>query len=180
MSFGFEDGNDLIDAAVDNAIDAGKLIIAAASNNGGLSGRARPARYEGVICIHATDGKGNKGGMNPSPLPNRDNFATLGVAVPFKWKGKDVWKSGTSFAVPIAAGFAAGIMEFAKCRCTNLKPRKLKILQRKQGMQVIFQEMAELRDGYDFIHPVRLWGGWRDLKTEQQTVKVIERIMEEL
>ncbi|KAK0727292.1 peptidase S8/S53 domain-containing protein [Lasiosphaeria miniovina] len=180
MSFGFEDENDLIDAAVDRAINAGKLIIAAASNNGGLSGRARPARYEGVICVHATDGKGNKGGMNPSPLPNKDNFATLGVAVPCKWKGKDVWKSGTSFAVPIAAGFAADIMEFAKYRCTNLKPRKLKILQRKQGMQVIFQKMAELRDGYDFIHPVRLWKGWQNLKTEQQAVKVIEHVMEEL
>ena len=91
MSLGFDDANDMIDAALDNAIDAGKLIIAAASNNGGLSGRARPARQEGVICIHATDEKGNKGAMNPSPIANRDNFATLGVALPFKWKG-NVWK----------------------------------------------------------------------------------------
>ncbi|KAK0709518.1 hypothetical protein B0T26DRAFT_409317 [Lasiosphaeria miniovina] len=108
MSFGFEDENDVIDAAVDNTVNAGKLIIAAASNNGSLSGRARPARKDGVICIHATDGKGNKGGMNPSPQSKTDNFATIGVAVPCKWKGKDMWKSGTSFAVPIAAGFAAG------------------------------------------------------------------------
>jgi len=180
MSFGFEDENDLIDAALDNAIDAGKLIIAAASNNGGLSGRARPARQEGVICIHATDGKGNKGGMNPSPMANRDNFATLGVAVPSKWKGNDVWKSGTSFAVPIAVGFAADVLEFAKYRCTNLKPRKLKILHRKQGMQAIFWKMAEERDGYDFIHPVRLWKNWQDTRTERQAAKAIEDIMENL
>lgn len=180
MSFGFEDENDLIDAAVDNAIDAGKLIIAAASNNGGLSGRARPARYEGVICIHATDGKGNKGGMNPSPVANRDNFATLGVAVPSRWRGNDVWKSGTSFAVPIAVGFAADILEFAKYRCPNLKSRKLKILHRKRGMQAVFRKMAEERDGYDFIHPVRLWKDWQDAKTEQQAAKAIEDIMEDL
>jgi Subtilase family len=180
MSFGFEDENDLIDAALDNAIDGGKLIIAAASNNGGLSGRARPARQEGVICIHATDGKGNKGGMNPSPMTNRDNFATLGVAVPSRWKGKDVWKSGTSFAVPIAAGFAADVLEFAKYRCTNLRPRKLKILHQKRGMQAIFRKMAEERDGYDFIHPVRLWKDWQDIKTERQAAKEIETIMEDL
>ncbi|EAQ91095.1 hypothetical protein CHGG_03030 [Chaetomium globosum CBS 148.51] len=152
MCLGFQEEHDPIEEAVDKAIDAGKLIIAAASNNGGLSGRARPARHEGVICIHATDGRGNKGGMNPSPLPNRNNFATLGVAVRCLWKGK-VWKSGTSFAVPIAAGFAADIMEFARCRCTNLKSRKLKKLQRKDGMRAIFERMEKLRDGYDFIAP---------------------------
>ncbi|KAK4195218.1 subtilisin-like protein [Triangularia verruculosa] len=179
MSFGFEDDHDPIDAAVDKAIQAGKLIIAAASNGGGLSRRTRPARSEDVICIHATDGKGNKGGMNPSPLPKGDNFATLGVAVPCRWKGNDVPKSGTSFAVPIAAGFAACIMEFAKYRC-NLTDRKLKKLQRKQGMQLIFREMAELRDGYDFVHPVRLCRDWGDPRTEQQAVKAIQQIMEEL
>jgi hypothetical protein len=56
-------------------------------------------------------------------------------------------------------------MEFTKYRCASLKPRKLRILQRKQGIQVIFQKMAELRDGYEFIHPVRLWKHWQDPKT---------------
>lgn len=168
----------MIDAALDKAIDAGKLIIAAASNNGGLSGRAKPARQDGVICIHATDGKGNKGGMNPSPVANRDNFATLGVAVPLKWKGKIVWKSGTSFAVPIAVGFAADVLEFARYRCFDLKPRKLKILHQKRGMQEIFRKMAEQRDGYDFIHPVRLWKDWKDKRTEREAANAIEDIME--
>ncbi|KAH8587087.1 peptidase S8/S53 domain-containing protein [Bisporella sp. PMI_857] len=180
MSFGFEDENDLIDAALDKALDAGKLIIAAASNNGGISGRARPARQEGVLCIHATDGKGNKGGMNPSPITNKGNFATLGVAIPSKWKGKDVWKSGTSFAVPIAVGFAADVLEFAKYKCTNLKPRKLKLLYQKQGMQAIFRRMSEQRDGYDFIHPARLWRDWPGKRAEEQAMKAIEEIMEDL
>ncbi|KAH8906840.1 hypothetical protein BR93DRAFT_968405 [Coniochaeta sp. PMI_546] len=180
MSFGFEDENHLIDAGVDNAIDAGKLTIAAASNNGGLSVRARPADYEGVIFIHATDGKGNKCGMNPSPIANRDNFATLGVAVPFRRKGNDVWKSGTSFAVPLAVGFAADILEFAKYRCNNLKSRKVKIMRRKRGMQAVFRQMAEERDGLNFIHPVRLWKDWQDVRTQQQAAKAIEDIMEDL
>jgi hypothetical protein len=176
ISFGLEEENDLIDAALDNAISAGKLIIAAASNNGGLSGRSRPACREDVICIHATDGKGNKGSMNPSPLPKKDNFATLGVAVPSRWKGKEVWKSGTSFAVPIAVGFAADVLEFARYKCLNLTPRKLRLLHRKEGMQAIFRRMAEKRDGYDFIHPNRLWKGWQ----EKQAAQAIENSMREI
>ena len=181
MSFGLENEKYLIGEALDNAIKAEKLIIAAASNNGGLSGRTRPARREDVICIHATDGKGNKSGTSPSPLANRDNFATLGVAVPLRLKGSDVLKSGTSFAVPIAVGFAASVLEFAKYKCTNPEPRKLKILHRNQGMQAIFRKMAESRDGYDFIHPVRLWKGydWEDARGEQQAAKAIDDIMEE-
>ncbi|KAI3322337.1 hypothetical protein HD806DRAFT_122430 [Xylariaceae sp. AK1471] len=174
MSFGFEDEDELIDEAVENAVEAGKLVFAAASNNGGISGRARPARHEDVICIHASDGKGNKGGMNPTPMSNKDNFATLGVAVPSKWKGTEVWKSGTSFATPIAAGFAANVLEFANHKCVNLRPGKQKLLRKKRGMQAIFRKMAEERDGYDFIHPVRLW---QDKMTEQEVARVIEDIV---
>jgi hypothetical protein len=156
MSFGFEDEHDLIDSAIERAVQKGKLIFAAASNNGGISGRSRPARNEDVICIHACDGKGNKGDMNPDPLGDATNFTTLGVAVPLKWRRKDVWKSGTSFATPIAAGFAADVLEFARHKC-KLKPEKLKIMHKRRGMQAIFREMAKKRDHYDFVHPGRLW-----------------------
>jgi hypothetical protein len=87
MSFGFEDEYELIEEALDRAEKAGKLILAAASNKGGVTigkstGRTRPAHREDIICVHATDGKGNKGGMNPSPMDDKLNFATLGVAIP--------------------------------------------------------------------------------------------------
>lgn len=180
MSFGFEEENDLIDTAVDSAISAGKLVFAAASNNGGISGRARPARHEGVMCIHASDGKGNKGGMNPTPKINSDNFSTLGVAVPSRWKGQSVFKTGTSFATPIAAGFAADILEFARRRCNNLTSRKRKLLHQKRGMQAIFRKMAENRDGYDFIYPARLWRGSYGIKMEHEAVKAIEDVMQDL
>ncbi|EXA53633.1 hypothetical protein FOVG_01375 [Fusarium oxysporum f. sp. pisi HDV247] len=177
ISFGFEDANELIDEAIDRAVEAGKLIFAAASNNGGISGRARPARSEDVFCVHASDGKGNKGGMNPTPMDNRDNFATLGVAVPSKWKGNEVWKSGTSFATPIAAGFAADVLEFANHKCANLTPMKKKLLHKKRGMQAIFRKMAEKRDDYHFVHPNRLWP---DEMEDKETAKVIEDIMRDI
>jgi hypothetical protein len=181
LSFGFDDENELIDTAVDNAIDAGKLLFVAASNNGGISGRARPARHEGVICVHASDGKGNKGGMNPTPLPNSDNFSTLGVAVPSQWKRENVWKSGTSFAAPIAAAFAADVLEYAKYKCNNLKARKWKLLHQKRGMRAVLRRMAEQRDGYDFIHPGRLWKDWdTGGRLGDRAARVIEDIMQSI
>ncbi|KAF9772458.1 hypothetical protein IL306_009843 [Fusarium sp. DS 682] len=180
ISFGYEDDDYLIEMALQKAIHSGKLIIAAASNNGGISGRTRPARREGVLCIHATDGKGNKGKMNPSPLSKSDNFATLSVAVPLTWKGAAVWKSGTSFSVPIAVGFAADVLEFALYKCRNIAPHKLKILYQKRGMEAIFRKMAEERDGYDFIHPCRLWEDWEDCgdaAAKAKTARIIEEIL---
>lgn len=170
MSFGFEDEYDLIDSAVERAVQKGKLIFAAASNNGGISGRSRPARNEDVMCIHACDGLGNKGDINPNPLPDANNFTTLGVAIPSRWRRKEVWKTGTSFATPIAAGFAADMLEFAKHRC-NFTPERWKLLHKRRGMQAIFRKMAEKREKYDFVHPGRLW--W-DGRSEQDVARDIE------
>lgn len=54
------------------------------------------------------------------------------------------------------------------------------LLAVKQGMQAVFRKMAERRDGYDFIHPVRPWKDWQDLRTERRAAEVIEQIMGEL
>ena len=53
------------------------------------------------------------GDMSPSPVINDINLTTLGAAVESEWKSKKVYKSGTSFATPVAAAFAANILEFA-------------------------------------------------------------------
>ncbi|KAF5691980.1 extracellular serine protease [Fusarium circinatum] len=136
MSFGYEDLDDSIEDALKNAISKRKLLIAAASNSGGLKGRSRPAKREGVLCIHATDGRGNKGSMNPSPKKKSDNFATLGVNVFFQRKGEKMWKSGTSLATPIAAGFAAAVLEFARYREVSGSPiNRSPLLNEKRGVQ---------------------------------------------
>ncbi|CAF3523454.1 unnamed protein product [Fusarium graminearum] len=174
MSFGFDVEDDDIETAIDKALEKGKLIIASASNEGGRTGRARPARRDGVMCIHATDGKGNKGKMNPSPLANKSNFATLGVSIPLRWKGADVCKSGTSFAVPIAVGIAAGVLELAQHKCTKLSPHKLRALYQKRGMEEIFRAMATSRDGYDFVFPGRQWA------IQAEAVSMIQKIMRKI
>ncbi|KAF5705144.1 hypothetical protein FMUND_12223 [Fusarium mundagurra] len=192
LSFGYEDHDDLIERALKNAISKGKLIIAAASNNGGLKGRSRPARREGVLCIHATDGKGNKGDMNPSPQKRSDNFATLGVNVSFHNDQGEMWKSGTSFATPIAVGFAAAVLEFARYREVTGRPiSRSRLLGEKRGMEAVFRMMSEERDGYDFIHPFRIWGDkhckhendctcWREKPDEAKVARVFEDALEDL
>ncbi|KAF5538050.1 extracellular serine protease [Fusarium phyllophilum] len=177
MSFAYEQDNAMIDAALAKAINRDKLIFAAVSNRGGLQGRARPARRDGVICIHATDALGNKGRMNPSPLDRADNFATFGVAVPLRWEGTDIYKSGTSYAVPIAVGFAVMAIEFATHKCRKISPHKQKALYQKRGIEALFRKMAERRDGYDFIFPTRLWEEWGSTVTDAQTARTIEETL---
>lgn len=178
MSLGWEDGCSSADNAVDRALEQGVLVFAAASNNGGKSGRSRPARNEDVMCIHACDGLGNKGDFSPSPLEGAKNFTTLGVAVPSRWRGKDVWKSGTSFATPIATGFAADVLEFANFKC-DLTPDRRKVLRKRRGMNAIFKKMSspEKRDGYDFVYPIRLWNGGR---SDEDVAKDIEKAIQAL
>ncbi|RFU75778.1 hypothetical protein TARUN_6537 [Trichoderma arundinaceum] len=174
MSFGFESKNSAIDDAIDRAFKADKLMFAAASNEGGNKRkRCRPGRDSRVICIHACDGKGNKGDMNPSPEKKKDNFTALGVAVKSQWKRQVVYKSGTSFATPVAAAFAADILEFANLRCSLSYDQK-KLLHRRDGMLAVFHAMSIERDGYDYLHPEHLW----DRQDVTKAAKAIQDILE--
>ncbi|KAF4432615.1 hypothetical protein FACUT_8303 [Fusarium acutatum] len=160
LSLGSEERHEAIESAVSFATGKGVMIFAAASNNGALTERARPARRDDVFCIHASDGLGNKGNMNPTPQEGTRNFSTFGVAVPARYDGKMVCKSGTSFATPIAAGFAATILHFIQTVDYEWSIQDRKMFYRKDGMQKIFVKMSERRDGYDFVNLAQLpWGG---------------------
>lgn len=175
MSFGFEHQHKAIDEALDRAFAAKKLLFAAASNGGGNKGRSRPGRSANVFCIHATDGKGNKGDMNPSPMRRTANFATLGVAIKSRWKGQTVYKSGTSFATPVAAAFAADVLEFANIKCSLSREHK-ELLHKREGMWKVFEAMAKERDKYDYLLPLHLWAG----KGEDEIAKKIQDILAEI
>jgi hypothetical protein len=93
MSLGLEPDNRNvdIDKAISSAFKSNITMFAAAANNGGNKPRAYPAnRRTGVICIHASDGHGNDGGISPSPESRKDNFSTLGISIESKWKRKKV------------------------------------------------------------------------------------------
>ncbi|KAF0323681.1 pfs domain-containing protein [Colletotrichum asianum] len=116
----------IIEDAMQKASVEQCIMFAAASNAGKNQSRAFPASSRcGVICVHASDGLGNDGGINPIAASG-DNFMTLGMGHKLlqrstqtgsgssgpKWL--EVHRSGTSFATPVAAGIAATILDLAR------------------------------------------------------------------
>ncbi|KAF2801991.1 uncharacterized protein BDZ99DRAFT_527942 [Mytilinidion resinicola] len=171
-----QDYQDLVDGiqtAIRNAsVQSPRIMFAAASNNGKNEKRAFPAKYEPwVICVHASDGKGSDGGINP-PTERGANFMTLGMGLNLmerQWtheqKGrtpiyKEVYKSGTSFATPIAAGIAATVLDVAS-RVSAIKDRAKEKLRRPEEMQKMLWLMSspkhDLGNQYCFLAP---WNHW--------------------
>ena len=157
MSFGLDARDDDLDDIINRAAAAGKILLAAAGNHGNNGPRTFPATNRNVICIHASDGKGKDGRISPQPVGNDDNFMTLGIAVPLIWQSNDVFRSGTSFATPIAAGMAADVLEIAK-RTIKMTDRQKEHLHSSDGMRRIFQLLSPMSDGgYRYVVPWSLW-----------------------
>lgn len=175
MSLGLGIRDTEIDMAIQAAVNANISIFAASSNEGGNKTRAWPARRShGVICIHASDGKGNDSEINPTPLVKGDNFTTLGIAIPSKWKGSPLSISGTSFSTPIAAALAADVLEFARHRCSLSKHQQDKLHRYdgvRQVLALMLEEGAGTRGGYDYVWPFHLW------KPGQSDEKIAECIV---
>lgn len=180
-----EEDNALIDKAIEVCLHpppgsgSKKIVFAAAANWGGNAERAYPARRDGVICVHATDGKGNPGRFNPDAVQDGDNFATLGVSVHSRWAGNDVWKSGTSFAAPIAAGIAANILEFASHHLHDLSDDDRRWLYSSRGMRAVFRRMASRRGDYDYVRPWKLWQTQDGRKecTDEDIITILRKII---
>ncbi|KAI1757959.1 pfs domain-containing protein [Xylaria castorea] len=168
MSFGFPtcDVEDYIELerALTNAYANKVLLFAAASNNGGRLGRSFPAREPTVIAVHATDANGNRSPFSPTATDDDISIATVGEAVESAWPvhlcdegGTDQtcvkYKSGTSYATPIAAGIAAFLLLYARINI----PTKADALKSHQRMKAVLRKVAEKginhtrRDGYHFI-----------------------------
>lgn len=163
MSFGFPrrvPGYLELEQAIRDAEHANILIFAAASNDGGNRKRAYPARADRVICVHSSDGQGNPSDFSPTPVENQDNFSTLGEAVRSSWPvelcdlEKDpeamIYKSGTSFATPIAVAMAAFLLLYAR---QNLLPVDAGLLKRTANMKAVLNLISESRKGYSYIAP---------------------------
>jgi Subtilase family len=172
------DFNDLVDGiqdAIRNAsMKAPRIMFAAASNNGKNGRRVFPARYDPwVICVHASDGKGHDCGINP-PTESGANFTTLGMGLELlerRWVSagrtrqatyKKVYKSGTSFATPIAAGVTATVLDLA-ARVSAIEDRTKKKLKRCEEMRKVLRLMSipkhDFGDQYCFLAP---WNHWAE------------------
>ncbi|EHK50330.1 hypothetical protein TRIATDRAFT_81264 [Trichoderma atroviride IMI 206040] len=167
MSFGFPTCNTAdyheLEAALAHAHANRVLLFAAASNSGGKLGHAYPARDQHVIAIHSTDTNGNRSAFSPTAMDHDINLATVGEAVESAWPvylsdetsnpNFVKYKSGTSYATPIAAGIAGFLLLYSRIYL----PDKASALKNRQKMQALLRQIAEkergqtVRDGYYFI-----------------------------
>jgi hypothetical protein len=161
MSFGFRARVSIIDQAIKYSFSKDVIMFAAASNDGGNEDIAFPAlAHEMVIGINSTNAWGDKSNFTPNILSRSENFSILGEAVESSWpkhlgQGPRQWRSGTSYATPIAAGTAATMLFYARMKIQ--RQELVTELRTCAGMKKMLLSMAEMRDGYNYLRPWLLW-----------------------
>lgn len=157
-----------LDYAIKKATEHGKIIVAAAGNDGLNMLRAYPASNRNVLCIHASDGKGKEGGISPNAWDNDDNFMTLGVDISLNWRGKPIVKSGTSFATAVAAAIAADALAIISPAVSEDHRKRL---HSSEGMRLIFALLSKPSGtGYRYVAPWNLWGEDRSDKLIRELI----------
>ncbi|KAF3910745.1 Subtilisin [Orbilia brochopaga] len=198
LSFGFPKYDDVlkpINDAIRNARSNGVIIFAAAGNEGGNASVFWPASLHetgDVIRINSSDGKGSPSSFNPDPEIGRW-ICTLGQAVPScqadlrarpDGHPQVIYRSGSSFATPIAAAIAAiilGVMDHIdESRYSqyllDLRPR----LRTRLGMEKVLcgtcvQQVGHGRLSHIYLTP------WYFFKSEENIqVPMVLRILEDV
>ncbi|PVH69595.1 subtilisin-like protein, partial [Cadophora sp. DSE1049] len=176
MSFSFLTDQPTIKEAINNAENEGVVFFAAASNYGGNTARLFPAKLDRVLCIHASDGHGNKSGLDPTPKQSSENLSTLGVAIP-SISELGVLVSGTSYSTPIMVGMTANILRFVQ-HVTNaglLTEEQRTEAFTRMGVRNILLAMSERRDKYDYVTPWRMM--WNDGAGVEDVVSKIKEAL---
>jgi subtilisin family serine protease len=111
----------LIKDAVDRALAAGVIVVAAAGNSGPSNTLpSYPAAYDSVIAVAATDSSGTV--ANYSSQGSYIDIAAPGSAIVSTYRGGYASLSGTSMASPHVAGVVALMLE------RNISPGSIKSL----------------------------------------------------
>ena len=149
---GFTVHNDEVAKAISHALHANIICLAAAGNQGANEQTSFPARMPRVIAVYSTDGYGNPSPFNPSPRKARKNFSTLGESFEQIWEGKTQFRSGSSYAVCVAAGILATMLDLSRNHLA-LDNEDLKTLHTSEGAEMMLDIMSCQRGGYDYVAP---------------------------
>jgi len=164
---------DSIDHALQIAWSLKKIVFAATSNAGSNRIPSYPASDSSVIAISATNGYGNAAPFNPSPLNNRDNFATLGVDIESRWQGETVYKSGTSFAAALAAGIAASFLEYARWKVELRSASDRAWICSTDGMRSMFRLMSKSISGDRGFRYVAPWFLFNERDRDDRRIQAV-------
>jgi subtilisin family serine protease len=154
MSFGFSEEHEILDDAIQYAVNNRVLMFAAASNDGKNrpDGIAWPARDNNVICVHSADGNGNPSDFTPAAQDGM-RIMVLGECVEsaspphLKNDNDKHLMSGTSCAAPIAAGIAAVVLDYARSFLTQ---REWEKLRRVAAMKRMFGSMTDSKANSEY------------------------------
>ncbi|KAK4243375.1 peptidase S8/S53 domain-containing protein [Corynascus novoguineensis] len=84
LPLGFQHFSEAIDVALRSSASRGKIVLAAASNNGTLRTMAYPAWDPNVIPINSANARGQPSDFNPLAMPGK-TLTFLGENVPSAW-----------------------------------------------------------------------------------------------
>ncbi|CAH1241503.1 MBTPS1 [Branchiostoma lanceolatum] len=116
MSFGCNSFDSDLRRAVSEAVGRGKVVVAAASNDGRkeLTNIAFPARFGDVICVGSCNNLGQPSSFTPTG--REIDFLAPGehILAPSSGLPEYQARSGTSEATPIVAGIAAMVISYAE------------------------------------------------------------------
>ena len=163
MSLGFENRISALQEVIELAFQRRVTIFVATSNSGGNNDIAFPAsEFEMVVGVNSTDPWGRWSKFSPPRLQLSENFCTLGEAIESSWpshlgQGTKQRRSGTSYATPIATGFAATLLYIA--RLTIDDSDKLKALRSCSRIKALLRSISKrLENGQHYLR----WLYWKE------------------
>lgn len=173
LSLGFGEASiDCVEAALNRAYTRNVHVFAAAANHGANAPRPFPANYHTVFCISASDGVGAWArSLNPPSPHELDRWNTLGIGIEFSTDVGNVWKSGTSYAAPLAVSIIANAFHMVRTLRAQAKHEANKLsylqnLEKRDGVRKLLSLMCD-DNKKGFIAP---WLIWRDGRTPEQVV----------
>jgi serine protease len=168
MSLGSEFPSPIIKDAINQALESGVVVVAAAGNSG-VNIKEYPAAFKGVISVGATNDK-----------KQLADFSTFGPSVDVVAPGENIYSTaytgkstfieldGTSMASPVVAGVASLLLS----KDPELKPYQVEQLL-EQTATDLGEEGYDIKYGHGLVNPVSA------LSTDVTTLPKIPQISEE-